>query len=178
MWLHLFLPFIFSAVFLLRFAQHPWQFALLLLGLVLGFWFILVDRMLHALYVEPEQEFSRKVQAAWLSKNIRLLLSLLLREGPAEQAHLISRSALFMVSFMAIAIYVVTSSTNSLGLGVVLGIGLHYCVDVISYYHFPELFAEHFLWQIKRKFSNREVKWMIGGFLFYFLMLTLLSLRS
>ncbi|CAN5279657.1 hypothetical protein BH10PAT2_BH10PAT2_2390 [soil metagenome] len=177
MWFHLLLPAAFSTVFVFRFLQSPLQFVLLVLGLYLGFCLILIDRLLHALYVEPDTEFSKKIQHAWKSKQYLQLFTLIWREGPFEQANLISRSTIFMLCYMALAIYVVTSSNTVFGIGFVLGIGLHYCLDLVLYHTQPDFFAEQFLWQIKRKFKSSEVKWLVAGFLFYFVMLTILTLR-
>lgn len=82
-----------------------------------------------------------------------------------------------MICFMALAVYVVTSTANNLGIGIVLGIGLHYCLDLLMYHPHHEFFSEQFLWQMKRKFNATEVKWLVGGFLLYFVMLTLITLR-
>lgn len=177
MWFHLILPAAFSTVFIFRFLQYPLQFILLFIGLYLGFCLTLIDRLLHALYVEPDDEFSKKVQHA-LSKNQYFqIFKLIWREGPFEQAGLISRSTIFMLTYMALAVYVVTSSNSVFGIGFVLGIGLHYCLDLILYHTNQQFFEEQFLWQIKRKFKSSEIKWLIAGFLFYFVMLTFLTLR-
>jgi len=177
MWFHLLLPAAFSTVFIFRFLQNPLQFIILLAGLYLGFCLILLDRLLHALYVEPDTEFSRKIQTALKKKQYFHILKMIWREGPSEQAGLISRSTMFMVSYMAVAIYVVTSSNNIFGIGFVLGIGLHYCLDLLMYHTNSEFFSIQFLWQMKRKFSATEIKWLVAGFIFYFVMLTLLTLR-
>ncbi len=177
MWFHLLLPAAFSTIYLVRFINSPLQFILLLIGLYLGFCLILVDRLLHALYVEPDEEFSKRVQHLWKNKQYWPMLQKIWKEGPAEQSGLISRSTIFMVCYMAVAIYVVTSSTNVFGIGFVLGIGLHYCLDLLMYHTDLEVFSAQFLWQMKRKFKSSEVKWLIVGFRFYFVVLTLMTLR-
>src|SRR5476649_939924 len=106
MWLHLLLPFIYSSVFILRFGQHPLDFLQLLLGIVMGFCLILLDRLLHALYIDPETEFSKKVQVAWQKKQFMTVFHSIWKESIFEQTHLISSSTIFMVSYMAIAVYV------------------------------------------------------------------------
>ncbi len=177
MWYHFLLPFVFSGIFIVHFNEHPLQFGLFLIGVWLGFAFILLDRFLHALYVEPDLEFSKKVQSALKHKQYKNLLTLMSKESLVEQTHLISRSTIFIISYMAISIYVITSTTNALGKGLVLGIGLHYCLDLLIYKDNVNEFVDQFLWQVKRKFNQAELKWLVGGFVFYFVMLTLLALR-
>jgi len=177
MWYYFLLPFVFSSLFILHFSQSPVQFMLFLTGVVFGFSFLLLDRLLHAFYVEPDTEFSKRIQSAGKNKQYRDLFTLIFRDSTLEQAHLISRSTVFMVCYMAITIYVVTSSTNVLGVGLVLGIGLRYCLDLLVYRVHVELLTEQFLWQIKHVFKQTEVNFLIGGFFFYFMTLTFLVLR-
>ncbi len=178
MWIHLILPFAFSSIFFLHLRSQPLQLLIFFVGLWIGYSLIIVDRILHACFVEPDTEFSLKIQHSIKKRQVRIFLHLLFLEAANQQAHLITRSTLFMASYMAIAIYVVTSSTSLLGIGLVLGIGLHYCLDLLIYHANTTEFIEQFFWQLKRKFQTKQVSMFVAGFLFYFVMLSLLAFRS
>ena len=84
---------------------------------------------------------------------------------------------LFLIVYVALAIYVTTSTGSALGVGLVLGIGLHFCIDFWRYRQDEVAFHQHFLWQLKRKFADKEITYGVISFSIFFLLLSLLVMR-
>lgn len=77
---------------------------------------------------------------------------------------LISRSALFLIAYIALAIFMVTSSGNLLGVGMVLGIGVTLATEMWETKIDSELFHRKFLFQVKRQLSLIELNRLVLGF--------------
>lgn len=168
------LPFLYSVLFFWSFPSLV-DFALFVVGVVVGVNLILVDRCLHAFYLFPEHDYSKLLHEEWRKKSLRGIVHLL---GHAEtfQEQLMSRSILFLLSFVFLMIFVLTSTGSVIGIGVILGMGLRYLVDFWRISKTPELFIRQFLWQVKRPFNAQEIRMIVVGWLIAFTIVSLLVL--
>lgn len=77
---------------------------------------------------------------------------------------LITRSTLFILAYLVLTIFMVTSSGNLIGVGCVLGIGITLATEMWQTYKDSELFHKKFLFQVKRILSPLELQRVVWGF--------------
>ena len=174
MWLHFLLPIGYSALFFTSFESSQ-LYGLFVIGIFAGFGFLQIDRVIHAFFIDPEHEFSVALQQAWRERRPVFFIKLLLQAQTMQQ-RLMTRSVLFMLTYIALTLYVLTSTGSALGAGFMLGLGLHYCLDLWLYQRDVTLFHEHFLWQLKRQLAVQEVRSLLAAFTVFFIMMSLLVL--
>lgn len=155
----------YCAIFFFSVLQ-PLLFAQFVTGTILGFFFIYLDRLLHAVYLAPEEEFSKLITEQ-LRKGSVVGFIRLLMQAEGLQKNLLTRSGLFMGVFLVLAIFVLTSTGSFLGIGLILGMGLRYCFDMWYLMQTPELFVQQFLVDVKINFTVQDVQritlvWIIG----------------
>ena len=172
---HLLLPAVYSLLFLVTFRQAPLtQFGIFTLGVYIGFGLLFLDRVLHVFFVAPETEFNRVVQSHWHERRYWQVFRTLLYSGEAQE-QLVTRSMFFLIAYVATALFVITSTGSTLGIGIILGVGLHYCFDFVRYRKNLELLHRHFLWQLKRQLADQEVTSLFMVVCISFLLLTVLA---
>lgn len=81
---------------------------------------------------------------------------------------LASRSGLFMLGWMPVAIYVVTSTGSLLAIAMVMSIGLRIITEVMAERRNFKALKARLFWQIKRPVSDWEVKIVLGVFALVF----------
>ncbi len=172
---HFFSLTIYALLFIFAF-PNPIEYVQFLIGLLLGFGLFFLDRVFDVFFIRPETEFSQLVREEWKKRRIWSMFSTIL-SGKELQEKLITRSVFFLIAYVAVAIFVLTSTGSILGIGLVLGIGFHFCVDFIRYRSDLEKFNRHFLWQVKRKFAQQEVLSLVISFCLFFALLSLLVLK-
>lgn len=89
---------------------------------------------------------------------------------------LITRTPLFWLAYVPLAVFVTTSSGSALGTGLVLGIGLLLWVEMVQLYKSPTAFSHRFLQQVKRHMSETEIHQLVivaSGVLGYLLLTVL-----
>lgn len=153
--IHMLLPLFYAAPFWFAFANHI-VFAWFVTGIMLGFSIFILDRLAHVFFIQPESEFSGIVREAWKNRRFREVFFLLSKAGTLQEK-LMTRSVLFLMIYLGLAIFVITSTGSAFGVGMVLGIGLHFCLDFVLYRRNFAEFERLFLWQLKRKITQREV---------------------
>jgi len=120
-------------------------------------------------------------QTIWLGIGMLVGLALLLFDekigylwyAESENAYLITRSPLFWLVYLPLALFVVTSAGSALGNGLILGLGAQLWVEMMLSYQHPEQFATRFLTQLSRPLSISEIKKIVGGATALLLLLTL-----
>jgi hypothetical protein len=176
MYLHLLLPLFYTVPFFFIF-QDKWLFLQFVIGVGLGFLLFLLDRFLHVFFIQPESEFSQLVRGHWQQRKIKKIFHTFLT-GRDQQNELITRSIFFLIVYVGLALYVMTSTGSVLGMGMILGIGLHFCLDFWSYRQNHEKFNHHFFWQMKRKLEEKEITYLVIIFSLFFLLLSMLAIKS
>lgn len=168
------LPLLYSVMFLWSFPGLV-EFVLFVIGVVMGVNILLLDRFLHAFYLYPEHDFNQLLQEEWRKKNWKGLLHVF-RQAEPFQEQLMTRSMVFLLCYLFLAIFVLTSTGSVIGMGVILGMGLRYVVDFWRLSKAPEQFTKQFLWQVKRSVTPQEIRTMVVGSTVLFLVITLLVL--
>ena len=131
-----------------------------LLGAMLGFLFVFGDRLVYSLVTKPDETLSLKAKDMFGQKRIVEGLKLLLTER-SDQKELVMRSFLFLVLWVVLAFFTLTSVNNSLARGFILGIGTHLMFDLIYDYRFDKERLDMWFWQIKRTLEPEEKKWFV-----------------
>lgn len=89
-------------------------------------------------------------------------------------ARLITRSLLFILAYLALSIFIITSSGSSLGMGIISGIGLILCFELWQSKNFVEFFNQYFI-QAKKQWNKNEIDRFVKFFLVFYTIITLLS---
>lgn len=141
-----------------------------LLGTGVGVMILFLDRVAYT-FAYPTEQLSQ--QFTWLVKRknyVQAMELLDLRRG--EQEKLTFRSALFMVVWILLAFFALTSTSAMFGKGVVMGLMLHILYDAWRLQkEDPGKLSTRLFWQIKRGFSNEEkltFLWVMTGFFVWF----------
>ena len=172
MLVHIIAPLLYSVLFFFFF-QNTWAYMYFVIGIFLGFGIFFLDRIFHVFFTDPAHEFSQIVKTEWKQRKYIQALQLLLT-GRELQEKLITRSSLFLIAYLATALFMLTSSGSFVGMGMVLGIGLHFCIDFTRYQKDSEKFHRHFLWQLKRRLSDQELRMLVASSWGVLLLLTLM----
>jgi hypothetical protein len=91
-----------------------------------------------------------------------------------ERVGLVSRSTLFLLSFLPLALFILTSSGSLVGMGLILGMGFSLALEMLMLHTTPVVFRERFLQQLKREVSAQEVQLIAFGFSLFILVLAIL----
>ncbi len=95
-------------------------------------------------------------------------------ELQTEPKQLITRSALFMLVYIVLGLFVITSSGQFLGVGMIFGIGLTLLSELVVTQKNIELFHHTFLFQLKRPLAPLEIQRLVLGFAGALLILTII----
>jgi len=87
----------------------------------------------------------------------------------------LSRSLIFLVVFIPLAVFIVTSSSSPLGIGFVFGFMVTTAVDLIANLSTPEKFQRLYLFQFARDFVLDEQRLIAFGFGFVSFLIVLLA---
>jgi membrane-bound metal-dependent hydrolase YbcI (DUF457 family) len=122
-------------------------------------------------YSFPQEQLSQ--QANWYFKEKKYFAALsLLDSRRREQVKLTFRSALFMIAWVPLAFFALTSTSALFGKGVVLGVMFHILLDAWRMQkESPEKLNERLFWQIQRAITTEEqltFMWVMTG-IFVFL---------
>lgn len=90
-----------------------------------------------------------------------------------EPKQLITRSAAFILAYIVLALFVITSTGNYIGIGLIFGIGLTLLSELYAIKDLPEAFNQKFLFQLKRPLTYLEINRLVHGFGIAFLVLTI-----
>lgn len=141
------------------------------LGMILGFIFVFMDRLVSVYYLHPEDDLSVRFKKLVVDRKYLLGFELLLKES-WSQSNLVMRSAVFVIFWFVIAIFTMTSSVNHFGRGFVLGIGTHLIYDLVFDFMVEgDKGLNRWFWQVKREVEREEQKWFLGIALAVYLLL-------
>lgn len=144
-----------------------------LVGAYVGYWLLVVDRLIDVYFTHPETKMSRYIKAL-ISKNDFKQAIIDLEKYKDYQKNLALRSALFQTIWILLTLFTLTSTTSLFGKAVVVGLGFHLLLDEWEDFRSGKGISWLF-WQIKRQVSLEEQKiylWvMAGAFLIFTLMM-------
>jgi hypothetical protein len=145
------------------------------LGGVVGWNLIWLDVVAFVYILHPEAQVSQYVQFQLNNRRFRKALEMVrLREGEFDK--LTTKSVLFQIAWVVLTIFTLTSTAGWFGKTMLMALGLHILVDAWELYlKDKEALKKELFWQIKRPFSDRELKGYLyiltGMFLWFVLML-------
>jgi len=130
----------------------------LVVGGILGWWLVWLDRVAYILILHPEAQVSQYVRYHLEKRNYREAWDLLERRG-GELDKLTTRSFLFQAAWLVLALFAITSVVSMFGKMVVMGLGLRVMVEEWLEYRGDKAgLKQKLFWQIKREVSNQELK--------------------
>ena len=89
-----------------------------------------------------------------------------------EQTHLALHSVLFLLVWLVIAFYLITSSGSILTAGLVLSLGLQLAYQMAMDYKQPNKLRAWLFWQIKRTLTETEMKVVVWAYWIAFGLMT------
>ena len=126
-----------------------------MLGAMMGFLFVFSDQLINSLLMNPSETLRLRSKELFDRKKINEELLVLLNERH-EQKELVMRSFLFLLTWVILAFFTITSVNSQFARGLILGIGTHLVFDFIyDYFRNRERF-DNWFWQIKRTISEKE----------------------
>ena len=141
-----------------------------LLGATLGFLFVFSDRLFNSLVSKPDETLGVKMKDLFGQGKIFQGLRLLLNER-YDQKELVMRSFLFLLMWVALAFFTLTSVTSFFARGFVLGIGIHLMFDLVYDDLTNKERLDMWFWQIKRTLEPEEKMWFVRIMILVFLLL-------
>jgi hypothetical protein len=81
-----------------------------------------------------------------------------------EPKQLITRSVIFLLVYVFLGLFVVTSSGNFIGTGMIFGIGVTLLSELYALRDNPEAFQQKFLFQLKRHLTPLEIRRLVMAF--------------
>ena len=154
--------------------NYGWGFLLWLIGGIVGWHLLVVDRLLWVYFSHPEEKVSLYIKDL-INKGKFKQAVLDLEKYKDYQKHLSFRSAIFQVVWVTLAFFVLTSTPSFFGKGLVMALGFHLLIDEWEdQLKDPQELNAWLFWQIKRKITLREQKtflWLMTG---VFVILTIL----
>ncbi len=83
-----------------------------------------------------------------------------------ETVHLVSRSTLFIVAYVPLTLFLLTSSGSLFAMGLILGIGIQLALEMMLLRNRLEEFTQRFL-QLRRSLTLTELQGITYGFSFF-----------
>ena len=141
-----------------------WSFGLEVLwwwlGGVLGFVFVFFDWLIQQAVIEPEKVFDVKLKSLFKMEKIKTGLAFVLRERE-KKPRLVMKSALFLLVWLVMGLFTLSSIVSPFGRGFMLGLGTHLVFDLLwDYFKTPEKLNGWF-WMIKRDLDWEEKRWFV-----------------
>lgn len=127
----------------------------LALGVTVGVYLLFLDRIVYT-FAYPQEQLSQHFTWLWRSKRYVEAFALL-DARREEQQRLTFRSALFMLMWIPLALFALTSTPSLFGKGVVMGLMLHIIYDSWRLQRTrPEVLHARLFWQIKKVVGQEE----------------------
>jgi len=146
--------------------EQAWWIA----GLIIGVLLVYLDRVAY-IYSFPNEQLSQ--QANWYIEHKDYLKALILLDTRRhEQIKLTFRSSLFMIAWIPLAFFALTSTASIVGKGVVMGLMLHILLDSWRMQkEAPDKLNQRLFWQVKRVITLEEqliFMWIMTGIFVFF----------
>lgn len=134
-----------------------------LLGAMVGFLFVFLDRFFYSFLSKPDVGLSLRLKESFGQRDFARGVKLLLAEQ-YEQKELVMRSGFFVIVWSVLAFFTVTSVINMFGRGLILGIGTHIIFDLIYDFRNDPERLDVWFWHVKRTLEPKEKLWFVVGF--------------
>lgn len=125
------------------------------LGVIVGVLLLFIDRIVYT-YSYPGTQIAQQFSWYWQQKKYLSALTLLY-DRRLEAERLTFRSSLFIIMWIPLAFFAITSTNSLFGKGVVMGIMLHILNDSWRLQKIdPRRLHLRLFWLIKREITNEE----------------------
>ncbi|OGV95679.1 hypothetical protein A2W24_05415 [Microgenomates group bacterium RBG_16_45_19] len=141
------------------------------LGGLIGLLMDYVDRLVYVYYVKPAEPLSLAIKRL-VNKRQWQLVYIAFQHRGKEQTHLALHSVLFLLVWLVIAFYLITSSGSILTAGLVLSLGLQLAYQMAMDYKQPNKLRAWLFWQIKRTVTETEMKVVVWAYWIAFGLMT------
>lgn len=140
----------------------------------MGFGLTYIDRLIYVYWLQPEDQLSQLVRDLIKQRRWKLALKEI-HQRRNEQVKLTTRSALFILAWIPLTLFAVTSTGSLFAEGLVMGLGLHVLYDLWRDQQLnPAALNKKLFWQVKREVSLEEQKKFLYFFTGAFIIMTLL----
>lgn len=104
------------------------------------------------------------VALSWLDEHV--FYSYYRSDSPEQNQwpQLATRSLLFVLTLIPLGIFIVSSTGSELGVGVLLGFAIVILSEMNWLHRFVDEFHAHFLWQLKRRLNEQEIRQIFLAF--------------
>lgn len=75
--------------------------------------------------------------------------------------YLVTRSTLFLLAFIPLSFFVVTSSGSIIGLGLILTLATSLLVEMWTFRHATQTFQELYLSQLSKQYTQRDIDFIV-----------------
>lgn len=141
-------------------------------GILIGYGLVFLDRFVYVYITHPHEELSRAVQYLVRQRHFREALRTI-NQRRGEQTRLSFRSFLFVVAWVFLATFALTSTADLLAQGLVMGLGLHVLYDLWrDFGRGGDYFSQKVFWQVKRVVTEGEMRWFLYIFSGVFVVLS------
>lgn len=147
------------------------EIAFLLIGAILGYHFYIVDCLLYAFYLHPEDETSRHLREQIHQRRYWLALRMMLTMS-ASPKHYIHRSVKFVAAFVLMGVFVVTSTSGLFGRGFIAGFGVYVFFELLRLYPDPAILREKYFWDLSREVSLQNIRTLTNVTMLFMMLLT------
>ncbi len=130
------------------------------LGGVLGFVFVFFDWLIQLAVMEPSKVFDVKIKQVLKKENIKTGLVSILEERE-KKSRLVMKSALFLLVWLVMGFFTLSSIANAFGRGFMLGLGTHLVFDLVWDYFKNRDKLNNWFWMIKRELDWEEKRWFV-----------------
>ena len=144
---------VYLGVFVFQFGLSV-SYVLFILGVLFGLSFFWWEMVFHIQtnpqFLTLKQQFEQLLHKRQISEIIKIF------QSESERVSTVSRSYVFVGIYFLIAFFVITSTGSAIGVGMVLGLGLRYCLDIHQYWTRPEqldhIYGRYLHIHLKREF--------------------------
>lgn len=170
------LVFVVVSLFWVIFGVSNIQILLLLIGLILGTFFLDLDHFIYWLYRKPNTDESRIVKTTIENKDYKSVYRLI-KAARGSHNNLIFHHYFFQIGLNLISLFIFTAYSNTLLLSFLLSINLHLLIDEIKDYRKNPKFLQDWLFareekQLPLKFLKRYlIVFSVLFFIFLFLLI-------
>lgn len=148
----------------------------LVIGSLIGWWMPWFDRVAYVFILHPETQVGQYVKYLVTQKRYKEAVKMLRERGDVFDK-LTTRSALFGMAWVVLAIFAITSVPSWFGKMLVMCLGLRVIHEQWLEYGKDKLkLKQKLFWQIQREISDKELKWYVYVGVGIFVWLTLVML--
>jgi hypothetical protein len=145
------------SIFWIVFGVSNLEIIYLLIGLILGTFFLDIDHIIYWFYRKPNTDESRIVQTAVEKKDFKSIYRLI-KAARSSHDNLIFHHYFFQIGLSLISFFIFISSSNTIILSFLLAINLHLLTDEIKdYFNNPKFLQD---WLFAREEKQLPLKFL------------------